>query len=835
MENDIEQVTQVLNLIDPLDVETTFVTISQLFNKNRRYVVPNYQRGYAWQDKHVNALWKDIYNIYDENKKSLEKTGEKKLNLHYMGVLAIDEQNKGTKSIESIFDIVDGQQRISTIIFLMYALIEKLEDEDKEILKSKYLFIEDDGDKIYKFDYHASSGDRSFLHDYIYNSYKDVEDKIDNLYKKNIYNAFINLQRKVENLNQQELKDFIEIIENCLVFNLYKNTQGIDAKKTFESMNNRGKELSKLELLKNRLIYLSTRIEDDKLNRKDDLIAKIDNTWKNIYYELGKNTRAGILKDDEFLKAHWIGYRRHFKDEKIPLGDIKSKGDSYAIEILEKVFVDSVYDDFDEIIVKPVTYKMINQYVQSLNDSAKHWSKLKNPKQNNVEDEEIKLLDRLSRIRNFIYVDALLLATLIKQAEIDTDKRLKLYKVLEKYIFINFGFKDVGRSNDMSFCNSFTQSLYVYDKKSSEKTPNELVDELIELLEKNHDYAIEKRLDITKENNLFEIIKTQQINHNYYVKMNQIRYLLYEYNKRYKNDRNYDARYFDWVEFKKSESIEHILPQSNIKFGRANNGKIARSKLPMSWQSVINRNKINNTVDNIQDDYDEDELIQITNSLGNLVAIVCGAKNSHLSNKSYAVKKLQYKQGTDREIEIVEKYPYWTVKEIYERTEAIFDFIYEEWLSDYIEQSLFNAQKKNMIGWTYDDSKNPHAELIEFLKDAYAKELTEEEKRKEERLEKQKIIDELHKYIRFHKTDNLIEELKDSKMCKKIFGSEQIVLKQIEIDKRLGTIKKKNKTDYSVYCQDMDKKIEINNQYYLLLENWSNSGLKKLKKLLETL
>ena len=62
MENDIEQVTQVLNLIDPLDVETTFVTISQLFNKNRRYVVPNYQRGYAWQDKHVNALWKDIYN-----------------------------------------------------------------------------------------------------------------------------------------------------------------------------------------------------------------------------------------------------------------------------------------------------------------------------------------------------------------------------------------------------------------------------------------------------------------------------------------------------------------------------------------------------------------------------------------------------------------------------------------------------------------------------------------------------------------------------------------------------------------------------------------------------
>src|ERR1035437_5122222 len=73
------------------------------------------------------------------------------------------------------------------------------------------------------------------------------------------------------------------------------------------SMNNRGKPLSNLELLKNRLIYLSTLFPDEEETEKVLLRKNINACWKTIYEYLGKNKRK-LLPDDVFLKAHWIMY-----------------------------------------------------------------------------------------------------------------------------------------------------------------------------------------------------------------------------------------------------------------------------------------------------------------------------------------------------------------------------------------------------------------------------------------------------------------------------------------------------------------------------------------------
>lgn len=74
----------------------------------------------------------------------------------------------------------------------------------------------------------------------------------------------------------------------------------------FESMNNRGKSLSNLELLKNRFIYLSANLKatDDA---KQELRKDINEVWKNIYHYLGKNPDLK-LDDDDFLYNHWIMY-----------------------------------------------------------------------------------------------------------------------------------------------------------------------------------------------------------------------------------------------------------------------------------------------------------------------------------------------------------------------------------------------------------------------------------------------------------------------------------------------------------------------------------------------
>ena len=64
--------------------------------------------------------------------------------------------------------------------------------------------------------------------------------------------------------------------------------------------------MSHLELLKNRLIYLSTLLDEDD-ETKGRLRTDINETWKTIYEYLGKN-KDNPLDDDDFLFNHWIMY-----------------------------------------------------------------------------------------------------------------------------------------------------------------------------------------------------------------------------------------------------------------------------------------------------------------------------------------------------------------------------------------------------------------------------------------------------------------------------------------------------------------------------------------------
>ena len=94
-----------------------------------------------------------------------------------------------------------------------------------------------------------------------------------------------------------------------LMFNLHEIEDDYDVFVAFETMNNRGKKLTNLELLKNRLIYLTTLFDDSQLDKtdKERLRKDINNAWKEVYYQLGRN-QAAPLSDDDFLRAHWITY-----------------------------------------------------------------------------------------------------------------------------------------------------------------------------------------------------------------------------------------------------------------------------------------------------------------------------------------------------------------------------------------------------------------------------------------------------------------------------------------------------------------------------------------------
>jgi len=118
-----------------------------------------------------------------------------------------------------------------------------------------------------------------------------------------------NLKNFYETYGLSEIEGLFKKLTQNLMFNLHEIQDDFDVFVAFETMNNRGKKLSNLELLKNRLIYLTTLYESYELSNdeRDILRSDINNAWKEVYYQLGRN-KKNPLSDDDFLTAHWIMY-----------------------------------------------------------------------------------------------------------------------------------------------------------------------------------------------------------------------------------------------------------------------------------------------------------------------------------------------------------------------------------------------------------------------------------------------------------------------------------------------------------------------------------------------
>lgn len=100
-------------------------TIKEIFQEEG-YSIPNYQRDYAWKDKNFRDLWEDLEEAIEYNKKG---------HRHFIGtmVVAKNEDNK------KLYDIIDGQQRTTTIFMLLHVLASKQNEKDKQETR-KYLY-----------------------------------------------------------------------------------------------------------------------------------------------------------------------------------------------------------------------------------------------------------------------------------------------------------------------------------------------------------------------------------------------------------------------------------------------------------------------------------------------------------------------------------------------------------------------------------------------------------------------------------------------------------------------------------------------------------------------
>lgn len=570
-------------------------SLEDIFNK-RIFRIPDYQRGFAWGEKQLVDFWEDLINL-DDNR------------LHYTGVISIkevtgdklnrwdDEKWLIEKRRFKPFHIVDGQQRLTTTSIFIQSLVEvvrSLQDnselEDKDVYLGSYNLVEiiekfivvsqppENIIKTYKFGYEVDNPSFDFLRYKIYN--EENPGSIDEtFYTLNLENA---KEFFIENLEELIKRDSSEVLEKLYVklsqkfmFNLYEISDDFDVFVAFETMNNRGKKLSDLELLKNRLIYLTSLYPPSEVKENDRLAIRknINEAWKEVYFQLGRNKRHP-LNDDDFLRAHWIMYFKYSR----------KKGDDYIRYLLDEQFspkavlekveiktdriakIEEQRDDdsdleVDEIVneqapqlISKLQIKEINEYVLSLKSASKHWYNSHNPTTNgDYESDERMLVDRLNRI-GIGYFRPLVMA-LFTNDTVELEKRCELLAEIERFIFIVFRLSRAQSNYRNSSYYNATKDLYYGDIS---------VDDILIMFKEDTKWT-------NNDNGSFKysyfrdyIYRKFKSGGTGFYGWNGIRYFLFEYEEDLMVKRNQPK--ISWSYFINSEkdkvSIEHIYPQT---------------------------------------------------------------------------------------------------------------------------------------------------------------------------------------------------------------------------------------------------------------------------------
>lgn len=262
---------------------------SSIISNNRRFIVPKFQRDYSWNNEQWDDLWQDIETMRDEHDE------------HYMGYLVLQTQD------DKCYYIIDGQQRFTTILLLIYAAIKCVERqiaqgidvEDNmrrcESLKSLYIGKEDPVTLDYDNLLTLNRNNNSYFCDYIL---KLGELKARNLTatEKLMRSCFEYYEQKLigKFKSGMEYASFIQSVADGLHFTQIVVNDEMNAFRVFETLNARGVQLSSADLLKN---YLFSKVDSDTTHS-----SRID-TLERKWSILTDNIRAEKLP--EFLRYYW--------------------------------------------------------------------------------------------------------------------------------------------------------------------------------------------------------------------------------------------------------------------------------------------------------------------------------------------------------------------------------------------------------------------------------------------------------------------------------------------------------------------------------------------------
>lgn len=300
-------------------IDTSSMTYRQIMGNGIKYEIPKFQRDYTWETEQWDDLWQDILQLVSD-----EETE------HYMGYLVL--QTTDNKN----YQIIDGQQRLTTLSIIILTVLKSLEDlvkndiekesnqKRKETLHNSYIGTIDPVTLITNNKLKLNRNSDDYYRNYIV-LLKDLPIRNTNASQKHMRECFQWYYDRIKKKFRTgiELASFIDGIVDKLFFTVIKVSDQLNAFKVFETLNARGVQLSSSDLLKN---YLFSIVDETKPH--DNEIEELEKLWSGIIGKLGN------LKFEDYLRYFWnsshktVGKKNLFKTIK---NEIKTKEQTFNL------------------------------------------------------------------------------------------------------------------------------------------------------------------------------------------------------------------------------------------------------------------------------------------------------------------------------------------------------------------------------------------------------------------------------------------------------------------------------------------------------------------------
>jgi hypothetical protein len=605
-----------------------FQNLVQLF-RGVSFKIPEYQRGYQWGEREVQQFWEDLRGL---------REGQ----FHYTGAIVLNGESPG------VYRVIDGQQRLVTSLMGIRVLVERLKREGvKRVNWKGFLegevgvgeieeifffkkggvegsfnspsiqFSDSDFQKVFNWEvlgWREEFPDRETLYSYRFREGKDF------------------LQREVEKCSAEEVQQLLEKLVTRFLFTIVEVGEGLEEYQFFEALNYRGKPLSKLELLKSRLLHLVSNLPSERVSplQRERLKERVKKVFQNLYYYFGKNPQ-NLLDEEQFLNDHTFLF---FGTSKLEW----QKREKVLDYLLEGYF--SLKNLKGGRGIGPLE---IEEYLFSLNKGGVGYYYLHNPSERQIPPAIGEWMERLllGRLDSFAPLLMEVFGEFIfyreRFGEREIEEIVKLLRLIEWFkvvvVFLEGRRSDIYKKEFLQLATQYRQT----------RDLSKVVSKLEGIVKGRWDRGrfISKLSHLLSQEGWSPLVIT--------------RYILYRYQ---------EALFLQFGEETgrgrlpcPELSIEHILPK--------------KWKSMECWKELF--------------PFPPKEVERYLHSIGNLL-LIPPQKNTSLQNSCFSEKRKRYRTGSLLEMEVAFSQK-WGPTEIYNRGVKILRFVSEEW-----ELSLSDAE-----------------------------------------------------------------------------------------------------------------------------------------------